>query len=171
MIRKIHSCSFTGHRPRSFSFGFDENSEEFQLLQSRIRNAVIQVCNLGCRTFYCGMAEGADLWCAEIVLDMKNQFNPPLKVIPVIPFLAQSKTMSKQNLLRYRRVMKEADVRYLVSPRFTKLCFLKRNRFLVDRADALIAIYREGATRSGTAQTMRFAKQKGKKIFNIMIEE
>ena len=71
-MRNIERCAFTGHRPKAFSFGYDESSPDFEALMNRVRNCIIQACNAGGRTFYCGMAEGADLWCGEMVVDMKD---------------------------------------------------------------------------------------------------
>ena len=169
MISNILSCSFTGHRPRSFSFGFDESSPEFAQLRQRIRNTIIQVCNAGCRTFYCGMAEGVDLWCGELVLELRDSFEPPLRIVPVVPFLAQPSSMKEWNQKRYHRIMESAEERYLVSREYTKLCYQKRNHFLVDSADALIAVFKETEYSSGTGQTVRYAKRKKKKIFMINV--
>ncbi len=167
MIDSIKTCAFTGHRPRSFSFGFDESSDEFLELRSKIKNTIIQICNAGCRTFYCGMAEGVDLWCGEIILELKDQFDPPLEICAVVPFISQPSTMTKQNQIRYRKIMDSSSQRFLVSRNFTKNCYQKRNYYLVDSSEALLAIFKEGEERSGTAQTIRYARRKRKKIFII----
>ena len=167
MVDSIKSCSFTGHRPRSFSFGYDESSSDFLELRNKIKNTIIQVCNAGCRTFYCGMAEGVDLWCGEVVLELQNQFDPPLEICAVVPFLSQPSSMTKENQLRYRRIMDVSSKRFLVSRNFTKNCYQKRNFYLVDSSDALIAVFKENEERSGTAQTIRYAKRKNKRIFLI----
>ncbi len=165
----ISTCSFTGHRPKSFSFGYCEDCKEFKELMTKIKNTIIQVANAGCRTFYCGMAEGTDLWCGEAVLNLSERFDPPLRIVPVVPFLSQPKSMSEKNQRRYRRIMESSSERFLVSKEFSKSCFQKRNRFLVDSADAVIAIFKESETRSGTAQTIRYAKKKNKRIFFISV--
>ena len=167
MLENIKSCAFTGHRPRSFSFEYDENSEEFLELRTKIKNTIIQVCNSGCRKFYCGMAEGVDLWCGEIVLELKDSFNPPLEICAVVPFISQPATMTPSNQKRYRKIMEASSERFLVSRNFTKACYQKRNYYLVDSTDALIAVFKAGEERSGTGQTIRYAKKKNKKIFLI----
>ncbi len=169
MIETIKTCAFTGHRPKSFSFGYNENTEEFLQLKNRIRNSIIQLCNGGCRTFYCGMAEGADLWCGEIVLELQNHYEPPLEICAVVPYLSQPNKMTEKNQERYRRIMNNAKERFLVSREFSEACFLKRNRFLVDNADAIIAVYKDGEDRTGTGQTIRYAKKKRKKILYVFV--
>ena len=166
-MNQIERCAFTGHHPRSFSFGYNEDSPEFRNLISKIKNCIIQVCNSGCRTFYCGMAEGVDLWCGELIVEMRDRFEPPLEICAVVPFLAQPQGMGRKNQERYRKIMEHAKERYLVSRKFTKSCFHKRNCFLVDSCDAIIAVMDEKSTISGTAHTVRYAKKKKKKIFLI----
>lgn len=170
-MKKIESCSFTGHRPKSFSFGYNENSPEFEELKNRIKNTIIQVCNAGCRRFYCGMAEGVDLWCGEIVLELRDRFDPPLEICPVIPFLSQPSSMTEKNKERYRTIMDSSDNKFLVSRNYKKNCYQKRNYYLVDSADALIAVYDEENEQSGTGQTVRYARRKNKQIFVISIKK
>lgn len=168
---RTKSCSFTGHRPKAFSFGYDENSDDFLELKNRIKNTIIQVCNAGCRVFYCGMAEGTDLWCGEVVLELRDRFDPPLELCPVIPFLAQPASMTRKNQERYQRIMNSSERKFLVSTQYTKNCYQKRNYYMVDSADFLIAVYDEKNDRSGTAQTIRYAKKKNKNIFIIPIKK
>ncbi len=168
-MEQFKICSFTGHRPKSFSFGENEEDETFLALRARIKNSMIQICNSGCRTFYCGMAEGVDLWCGEIVLELRDKFDPPLEICAVVPYLSQPKSMSKLNQERYRCIMEASKERYLVSRNFTKNCFQKRNRFLVEACDVLLAVFKEGEDRSGTGQTIRMAKKLEKKIFLIQV--
>lgn len=168
-MNKIDSCAFTGHRPKSFPFAYNEECNEFYHLTEQIRNTIIQACNAGCRTFYCGMAEGADLLCGEMVLNLKKQYDPELKLICVVPYIDQPKSMTKAYQARYRKIMESADQRYLVSKEYKKQCFYKRNRFMVDSADALIAVFKKGEEYSGTAQTIRYARKKKKCIFLIEI--
>ena len=168
-MQMIKSCAFTGHRPKQFPFRDDETDPAFLKLRNQIKNTIVQLCNTGCRVFYCGMAEGVDLWCGEIVLELMNQFQPALKIIPVVPYYAQPSSMSERNKKRYHRIMEIAEERYLVSRQYTKSCFMQRNRFLVDSSDALIAVMVKGHERTGTGQTYRYAQKMKKKIFLISL--
>ena len=170
-MEEIRSCSFTGHRPKSFPFGYDENNEAFLDLRNKMKSCIIQAMNAGCRRFYCGMAEGVDLWCAEIVLELADFYEPKPEIIAVVPFIGQDKTMKTRFFELYHRVMQSASERYLVSRTYHKDCYRKRNQFLVDSCDALIAVYLSGEPLSGTMQTVHYAERKGRKIFRVIVDQ
>jgi len=56
-----------------------------------------------------------------------------------------------------------ADSIVYVSRAYHKNCMLDRNRFLVDHAAVLLAVY-NGEWRGGTAMTVRYAQKLGRKI-------
>ena len=170
-MEEIRSCAFTGHRPKSFSFGYDESDPDFTALRNRMQSAIVQACNAGCRRFYCGMAEGVDLWCGEIVWEMRDFYDPPLEIVAVVPFLGQENAMKTRFYGRYHRIMKTAKERYLVSRTYHKDVYRRRNQFLVDSCDALIAVYDPAQSASGTMQTVRYAEKKGKRIFRIEVTQ
>jgi uncharacterized phage-like protein YoqJ len=50
----------------------------------------------------------------------------------------------------------------ILFPRYSKGCFQYRNRYMVDRSGALIAVY--GGVAGGTRNTIDYAKQRGLEI-------
>lgn len=78
---KDKRCAFTGHRPSSYRFGYDEWHPDCQMLKAILREQVMQLIQEGVTTFITGMALGADTWGAEIVLDFKRK-NPELQLLP-----------------------------------------------------------------------------------------
>ena len=62
-LRK-HRCCFTGHRPNKMDMA---EKEIKSLLEKAIDRAIAE----GYVTFITGMAQGTDIWAAEIVLDRK----------------------------------------------------------------------------------------------------
>ncbi len=50
-----------------------------------------------------------------------------------------------------------------VSQEYREGCMLKRNRYLVDHATCLLAVY-NGEWRGGTAMTVRYARKLGREI-------
>ncbi|NBI16933.1 hypothetical protein D1841_03180 [Neglecta sp. X4] len=66
----------------------------------------------------------------------------------------------------YYSILDRADSIVYVSRAYHKNCMLERNRFLVDHAAALLAVY-NGERRGGTAATMRYAQKMGREIITI----
>ena len=62
--------------------------------------------------------------------------------------------------------MEQADSIVYVSRAYHKNCMLDRNRFLIDHASTVLAIY-NGEKRGGTAATMRYAQKMGQEIIVI----
>ena len=75
--KKQHRCCFTGHRPNKLNYS---ESEIKLLLEKAIDSAISN----GYVTFITGMAEGVDIWAAEIVLEKKKQ-NDALHLICAVP--------------------------------------------------------------------------------------
>lgn len=62
--------------------------------------------------------------------------------------------------------MDQADSIVYTSRDYYKNCMLDRNRFMVNHAAALLAVY-NGERRGGTAATMRYAQKLGREIIVI----
>ncbi len=62
--------------------------------------------------------------------------------------------------------MEQANSVVYVSREYSRDCMLKRNRFLVDHAACLLAVY-NGKPQGGTAMTVRYARKLGRKIITL----
>ena len=62
------TCAFTGHRPSSYKFGYDEEHPDCCKLKALMTLQIVSLIENGVTTFLSGMALGADIWGAEIVL-------------------------------------------------------------------------------------------------------
>jgi len=62
--------------------------------------------------------------------------------------------------------LEQADSVVYVSRDYHKDCMLDRNRFLVEHAAVLLAVY-NGARRSGTGATVNYARKMGREIIVI----
>ncbi len=56
-----------------------------------------------------------------------------------------------------------------MSENYTSDCMLKRNRYMVDNSDIVIAVW-DGRSGSGTGATVNYAKKQGKKVIIIEIK-
>ncbi|MBC8530695.1 SLOG family protein [Gehongia tenuis] len=145
------TCCFTGHRPEKLKIG---EAEVRAALKREIEAAAAE----GFTTFITGMARGVDLWAAEEVLELKSK-NPALRLIAALPFPRFEAGWSPAWQARYRRVLKGADQRFVISPAFSYAAFQKRNRWMVDRSGRVIAVY--GGGRGGTLNTLQYARARG----------
>lgn len=69
------TCCFTGHRPQSLPWKFNEQDERCLKMKERLRNEIIKAIKNGYKTFISGMALGFDMICAEIVLELKKHIH------------------------------------------------------------------------------------------------
>ena len=78
------ACAFTGHRPKSFPWKYDENAPDCILLKEVLAEQIAALAERGVTDWLCGMALGVDLWCAQIILDLRQK-NPALKLRCILP--------------------------------------------------------------------------------------
>ena len=157
------SCAFTGHRPDKFSFGFDESHPDCIRLRKAIDQSVARLVQAGITTFYTGMALGVDLWAARAVLALREE-NPALRLVAVQPCATQADRWGEKERETYRSILSQADERICLHESYTRFCMHERNRYMVDRAQYLLAIY-DGGESGGTASTVRYAESRRRNIW------
>lgn len=162
---KLYSCAFTGHRPKSFPWKYDEGAKECRLLKETLSEQIKMLVDRGVTDWFSGMALGMDLWAAEIVLNLREK-NSALKLHCILPCEGQEIKWSDLSQKQYRSILERADERFYVSQAYTADCMLKRNRYMVDHSSMLLAVY-NGSQRSGTGATVRYAQQMDKDIIII----
>ena len=159
------ACAITGHRPKSFPWKYNETAPDCVLLKETLAAQIRLLADSGVTDWLSGMALGVDLWCAQIVLSLKEK-NPALRLHCILPREGQEVKWPKAEQEQYHSILKRADEVVYVSRDYHPDCMLERNRYMVDRASILLAVY-NGTYRSGTAMTVRYAKEQGTKIMII----
>lgn len=152
------ACCFTGHRPPKLSFGFDESAEACVALKKRMLQESVRLYEQGIRTYYIGMAQGVDLWAGEIVAGMKRMLEG-VRMVAVIPYADQARSWNQEMQSRYAAVMESADEVIQISQQFTKACLHQRNRYMVEHASHMIAVY--NGSSGGTKSTLAYATRRG----------
>ena len=142
----IKSCAFTGHRELPPSFN-----------AAALWDALEALIKEGVEIFYNGMAIGFDMLAAEAVLMLKKKY-PHIKLVACIPFYNQEKYYNDTDKARYARILKEADEQVLLSESFSREAPLKRNRYMAEHADVLVAYCKK--SQGGTAYTLNYFKKK-----------
>lgn len=159
------TCCFTGKRPQSLPFGFNEKSRGCIELKNKISEQIEAAIAEGYTTFISGMALGVDLWAAEEVLKIKGKY-PLVELVCALPYKAQSSSWSAEYRERYMICIHNCAKYVVVSPAYTKDCFFKRNMYMVDNSSLVIAVCDNPPT-GGTAHTINYAERKGRKIILI----
>ena len=161
----MKTCAFTGHRPKSFPWGHDENAEGCVQLKGILAIQIITLVGKGVTAFLSGMALGVDLWSAQIVLDLRKE-NPALKLHCILPHEGQADKWNALARERYNTILEQADSVEYVSRAYHDGCMIDRNHRLVEAAGVLLAVYKV-VRRSGTGATVNYARKLGREIIVI----
>lgn len=159
----MRSCFFTGHRTVVI------NSD----IYTKLSNELHIFAESGVTDFYAGGAVGWDTLCAGLVLSVRESGMYPdvkLHLILPCPFEIQSAKWSEELKEECRKIYNAADSVEIVSPIYTKDCMKKRNARLADSGEICLCYFNETHKRSGTAQTVRMARERGVKMINYFAE-
>ena len=159
------SCAFTGHRPQSYPWRYDEAAPGCVRLKVALARQIELLADRGAGDFFSGMALGADTWAALTVLALRER-GLPLRLHCLLPCQGQEAAWANGDRQRYHAILRQADSVTYVSREARQGCMLARNRRLVESAAVLLAVY-GGRSRSGTGATLRYARQLGREIIRI----
>ena len=163
----ITTCAFTGHRPNRFKFGYDEEHPDCVKLKLVLLQQIETLYQNGVTRFLTGCALGVDTWTAEIVIGLM-ELHKNIELFCIIPYEEQAARWSPQQRERYYTILEKSTCNKLICTHYTNDCYSKRNRFLVDYSNILLAVYDTTEKgKSGTGHTVAYARQKGKGIICI----
>ena len=152
--KRKHRLCFTGHRPNKL------HSNE-AAVRTILEGSIDAAIKDGFVTFITGMAQGVDIWAAEIVLERKAK-NPAIRLICALPHPDFEKRWSAQWQARYTAILQQADLVRAICPAFSWESYQIRNEWMVDHSARVIAIY--NGSSGGTAKTIRYAEQNGVEV-------
>lgn len=124
-------------------------------LYSELQNLICE----GYKDFISGMADGADLDVANAVIyyrDMGEDVTLEAALpYPIVPRKTPSTyTEERDDILR------ECDKKRIVSQHYHNGCMHKRNQYMVDKSDLVLAIW-NGEFSGGTWNAIKYAKSRG----------
>ncbi len=157
--RKV-TCAFTGHRPGALPWGPDENDPRCETLKTRLDLAVEQAYQDGFRHYICGMAKGADFYFCESVIALRRNYGDII-LEAAVPFPEQCQGWRAADRARYEELLKQCDLETVIQQFYSPACMLRRNRYMVDHADRVIAVYNGDPKGSGTLWTLNYALNEG----------
>lgn len=154
---------FTGHRPEKFPFDVT-NTLYLKMFCSLIYMHACEAVRDGYDTFYCGMQRGMDIWAGQQILNLKRIY-PSVKLICVSPYEREIESRRGKERIDYIELRDKCDEFIALYKNYHPSCFFERNRYMVDRSGYIIGAISD--QKSGTAQTLAYAEQKGLRIHRI----
>ena len=166
---KSTTCAFTGRRPQSLPWGYDDGHPDARAFAKRISTEIEKSYKEGYRNFICGMAQGVDLLACEQAILLKKTTCPDLVLIAAVPGKDQTRGWPSEQIERYNTCLKHCDVRRILSQFCNTETYHYRNRWMVDNASRLIAVW-EGDPSGGTGRTVTYAESKGVDVVPLWFE-
>lgn len=163
-------CSFTGHRPSKFNFKYDEEHIDCIRLKAKLINEIERLYLKGFKIFLTGCAMGVDIWCGEIVLQLMKKYKD-IQLFSILPCNNYYINWSENYKQRLKNIMKNCTKTILLQERYLNDCYLKRNIYLVDKANLILAVYDINSDKSGTKSTLQYAIKKEKEVIIINIDD
>lgn len=160
-LKRENTANLTGHRPKYLPWGYDETKHNCLMFKKDLKVIFEGAIKYGLHNFLIGMAEGFDMIGAEVLLELRKIYKF-IKVIAVIPCIGQEKKWKFEQQVRYNNILKQCNQRIILSSTYTTSCMNERNKFMVEHASVCIACW--NGKPSGTANTIRYAKENGCKI-------
>lgn len=157
----MEACAFTGYRPEKMPYS--EEHPACDSLKRHIRREALRLIQDGITIFISGMARGVDIWAAEVVLELKRAMpEKGIELWAAIPHEGQADSWQIADRIRDQRILAATDRVEYICRKYERNCFFARNRYMVDHATHLIAVY-DGKS-GGTQCTIKYAIQKGLQI-------
>lgn len=157
------ACAVTGHRPTRFKFKYNENYALCKKIKKAIMEQFKQMYDEdGVRHIFVGGALGVDMWAGEIALRLKETPGyEALKLHMALPFEGHDAQWDGCSRERLAFLIRHSAECVIVGEQDSRESYLARNRYLVDHADMLLAVYdNEKNPRSGTMYTVHYAQKK-----------
>lgn len=149
-------ASFTGHRPNKLG-GYQIPNPTYTYIIQELNNILLK---LKPEKAISGMALGWDQWAAQTCIDLQIPF------IAAIPFVGQEKIWPQSSIDIYNVLLQKAIEQVIVCEGgYAAWKMQKRNEWMVDRSDIVIACF--DGTNGGTANCIRYAKEKNKELIII----
>ena len=159
----------TGHRSKGFPFLRDRQDASYLAYCARLREEIEQCIEDGYTVFLTGMAEGADLDFASCVASLIEE-GKNITLHAALPTPCTEQEHRKEHTqLRDSLLSRCSDI-HIVSPHYHAGCMHKRNLYMVEKADLVLAIW-NGEEQGGTWHTIQAARKKQKPIRYILLSE
>ncbi len=156
MPHTYKTCCFTGHR--------DISGEEKEAVLKKIYKAISTLYENGTVNFISGMAKGFDLLAARQVIALRSEHSD-VRLICALPCRDQTVLWDESEAIAYSAILEIADEVVYVSQFNQKGVMLRRDRYMVDSSDIVVAYLKRNS--GGTYYTVKYAEKKGIDVINL----
>ena len=135
--------AITGYKP--FELGiFDKNHDGIRFIKKAILKQLVSLIEEGLEWVIISGQLGVELWAAAVVMDLQIEY-PELKLAVITPFLNQEEKWNEANKEQYETIYLHADYTNSITNRKYENPdqFRLKNRFFIDKSDALLIVYDE----------------------------
>ena len=157
------ACAFTGRRPQSLPWGYDETGPGARGFAACLQNEINKAYADGYRTFLCGMAQGIDLMACELTIQLQLS---DIKIIAALPGKNQTRSWPFNAVKRYENCLSHCHDIYYAAELCSSESYHRRNRWMVDNASRLIAVW-EGNPTGGAGRTAQYAAKQGVEVVRL----
>ena len=162
------TAAFAGHSPEKLPWGKDESSEDAHVFKKRLKDTLDELIIKGCINFLSGAARGFDTIAAETVLELREKY-PWVSLTLVLPCDNQADKWDDADRTRWQYLVDKADHVLHMASRFDKGCMYRRNHYLIEHSNLLLAAY-DGNGVGGTAMMLAYAAEKGRTVLRIPLD-
>ena len=157
MVVAEKGCCVTGHR--------DIPRHQVERVEQALRREVRAAIEEGYTRFISGFAPGVDLMFAAIVV--QEQASPhQLRLEAAIPYAGRMNTKNPQ----VQELLQACSCVKVMCQHYQPACYMQRNRFMVECAQRVLAVY-DGRAGGGTRYTMDYAYKMGRDVRVIALEQ
>ncbi|MFA9455435.1 DUF1273 domain-containing protein [Halalkalibacter sp. AB-rgal2] len=123
---------------------FDSNHEAITYIKKAIENRLKPLCDLGLEWVIISGQLGVELWSAEVVISLKQEYKD-LRLAVLTPYLEQESRWKEETKQYYQSILDRADFNDSISkrPYDSPVQLKQKNEFILSKADGLILFYDE----------------------------
>lgn len=153
--------AITGHRPDKLNYDYDLTGALTARIQEKIELVLRDYIDKPDTTLITGMALGIDTLFALIAVELELPF------IAAIPCSGQYQKWTEKSKKLYHKLINSplCTKHYVSKLPYDNKCMDARNRWMVDNADLIIAVW--NGSPGGTANCVKYARAKKKHIIYI----
>lgn len=148
----------TGHRPPKLGLGY--TPEDNRILTEFVVKQLQESVGIG--KIISGMATGFDQALAHAAILCNIPF------IAAVPFEGMEAKWPEDGKKRFDALLQKAEEVVIVSEGgYSNKKFYVRDTWMVDHANGVLALYDESCSGSGTGITVKYAQEKGVRVWNL----